>query len=85
MKFNMNNYVMVKMTDKGIEYYVNKYNEDQLPRLQISFEQFKSEADENGYHKFQMWKLIHYFGDQYNTLGDLINVNILIADSDIIN
>lgn len=57
-KINLNNYVYVKLTEKGFRVHEVKekeyYNRDDYR---------PPEVDENGYSKFQLWDFMNIFGD----------------------
>jgi hypothetical protein len=52
LKFNANYNIKVRLKDKGIEHYVKQYNEIMHFQHHISFKEYKSNADEFGYHNF---------------------------------
>lgn len=84
IKFNINNYVKVKLTEKGKK--VLKKQHDELEKLCKSIGKFhEPETDENGYTKFQLWDLMRTFGS-YIGLGmnDLcFETTIIILEKDI--
>lgn len=56
MKFNINNYVRVRLNDKGREHYLRHWascgvKDRELPAV-----------DADGFSRFQMWDLMHIFG-----------------------
>lgn len=68
---NTNDYVKVKLTSDGIKLLKSQYNEmlKQMPSLARKsmgpFEEPKT--DEEGYSEFQLWELMHHFGEyMYN-------------------
>ena len=63
--FNINQNVKVKLTDYGREMLENKYNSfiGDNPNINIEKKFFIPEPDENGYTTFQMWDLMHIFGN----------------------
>lgn len=62
MKFNINNYVKVKLTDKGRKVLEEEHNQlyARLGLGDVAYEAPKE--DENGYHKFQLWCLMESLG-----------------------
>lgn len=58
MKFNINDYVWVKLNDKGKELYLRSF--DDIP---LEFRRVRLlEVDSDGYSKFQMWSFMQIFG-----------------------
>jgi len=82
MKFNINDYVKVKLNDKGRkihrEWWDNIYQDCSHP-----FEYQAPKEDENGYSKWQLWGLIHIFGPHI-TLGTRVpfECDIIIDEKD---
>jgi hypothetical protein len=72
---NLNEYIKVKLTDKGKEIYRNHYHDiddEYVPTL---------DTDEEGYCKFQLWEFMHIFGEHFYMGGGLpceTNVKIQI-------
>lgn len=68
--FNLNHYVRVKLKDEGIKHL--KANHDEFlskeSGLRRTLEEYKAEADSEGYHKFQMHEFMRVFGSG-TTLG----------------
>jgi len=60
MKFNINEFVKVKLTDHGRQQYIEWYFSLYKGNPPYSF--IPMEEDENGYSKWQMWKLMQVFG-----------------------
>ncbi len=54
--FNLNNYVYVKLTDKGRDIYYHQY--DHIQGIKPSY----PKEDNNGYFKEQLWQLMKTFG-----------------------
>ena len=70
---NLNEYIKVKLTDKGKEIYRNYWHE-YAPTLDI---------DEEGYCKFQLWEFMRIFGEHFHMSGGLpceTNVKIQIRE-----
>ena len=65
-KFNVNNYVYVKLTDIGYDRlaaYHNRYgdyNPDFEYKTGITY---KGKADADGYYKIIFWEFMHVFGE----------------------
>ena len=58
---NLNDYIKVKLTDKGKEIYRNYYHE-------IGYEMVLTtlDIDEEGYCKFQLWYFMRIFGEHFH-------------------
>lgn len=79
LKFNVNDEIYVRLTDKGIKHIIDKNNSSfvNIPNsddLIITFDMFKSKAID-GYHKIQLHELIHLFSD---ICHEYMNMEILI-------
>lgn len=61
--FNINNYIKVKLTEKGYQHYRDYHNQYMPEELVKPLEHFKAKADAEGYCKFQAWCFIQMFGD----------------------
>lgn len=57
MRFNINNYVSVKLTDRGRDIHTN-YWRGILPRR----EPVPAVVEVDGWSRWQMWELMHIFG-----------------------
>ncbi|MFW6030796.1 MAG: hypothetical protein ACOCRO_11185 [Halanaerobiales bacterium] len=84
MKFNINDYVKVKLTDKGNQVLKNQHY--LLNRLTNGLfgEYEEKETDENGYTKFQMHELFTVFSG-YIRPGEMIlpfETNIIICEKE---
>ncbi len=77
--FNLNHNIKVKLKDAGIEHYVRKYNSVMPFHLHISFNEYKSKANNEGYHNFQLWNFLDDFGALGRLLEDLVHLDILIT------
>jgi len=65
MKLNMNDNVKVKLTDVGIQEMKKQHDEHNDYLITNGGEPygvFQINKDEEGYTKFQMWKLMNTFG-----------------------
>jgi hypothetical protein len=61
-KFNINNFVKVKLTQKGID--ILKRNHDDLnKRCNGVLDEFELKLDEDGYYKDQLWSIMQSFGE----------------------
>lgn len=70
MKFNINNYVKVKLNERGKE--ILKKEWDSRPNIfRSQFEFELPEEDEDGYSKWQLWNLMTTFGE-YMWLGCVV-------------
>lgn len=68
MKFNINNYVKVKLTDKGKDIYFHRHDEINAHYKKKVIKPSYPKADDDGYTKFQLWNLMEIYG-KYCTLG----------------
>ena len=60
---NLNEYIKVKLTDKGKEIYKNHYHDiddEYVPTLDV---------DEEGFCKFQLWEFMQIFGEHFRMGG----------------
>lgn len=60
---NLNEYIKVKLTDKGKEIYRNYWHDiddEDVPTL---------DTDEEGYCKFQLWHFMRIFGEHFSMGG----------------
>jgi hypothetical protein len=87
--FNLNSTVLVKLNHLG--YKILCCNEKTFakenPKYKIknkTLQEFKNDADENGYTKFQMWVFMREFG-KYAFCGsdNPYSLDILIQESDL--
>ena len=63
MKFNVNDYVKVKLNDRGLEILKKQYDDLAAEFPSLKKEEFQPpKTDENGYCKFQLWVLMETFG-----------------------
>ena len=81
VKLNLNYTVKVKLTDMGIEYYVRNHNETIPFQWHISFQEYKSRADANGYHSYQMHDFMDSFGKLGLSVSNMCDLNIIIPHS----
>jgi len=66
LKFNINNYVFVKLTDSGFIRLAELHNKyvGVIPNFKKKdAEYYKQQVDIEGYTKFQLWSFIADFGE----------------------
>ena len=83
-EFNINNYVKVKLNDKGIEILKDRH-EELNRRLAMfggkGFDKFKLRVDSEGYYKTQMWSLMEMFGESIGIGFECVfETNIICCD-----
>ena len=63
-KFNLNDYIKVKLTDYGKDIYFHKLDVliTEYPLLRDQLKPCFPETDENGFTEFQMWEFIQLYG-----------------------
>ena len=54
--FNINNYVKVKLTEKGKYIYYHRFDDISLSPIELEY-------DDEGYVEFQLWHLMQIFGE----------------------
>lgn len=59
-KFNMNDSVKIKLTNKGIDILKEQYNE--LKKYYPNIGEFQLNLDKEGYYKQQLWSVMQIFG-----------------------
>ena len=78
MKFNVNQNVLVKLTEEGETILKNYFGE---LRDRLGLPEYEIFYDENGYVQFQMWNLMQIFGDHlHNGCKVPFETTILIED-----
>lgn len=67
-KLNMNDIVLVKLTDHGKDIYYHRFDwlRERYPKLKMSYEY--PNVDANGFTKFQLWNFMSIYG-HYLSLG----------------
>jgi hypothetical protein len=82
-KFNINQYVRVKLTDAGIEELKRQHEE--LRELVPSIGEFKAkETDEDGMTRFQLWVLMSQLGHMCTQTGpEPFEMDIIFEDRDL--
>lgn len=79
IKFNLNDHVLVKITEHGVEYLKQRHNERNSFYHGAIGDFIPPVVDENGYTKYQLWRLMQDFGPAIFMGGNLpIDTNILI-------
>lgn len=64
--FNINDYVKVKLTEKGKYIYYHQFDDINECRLKIGgnpLNPIELEYDDDGYVEFQLWHLMEIFGE----------------------
>ncbi|WP_346938225.1 hypothetical protein [uncultured Clostridium sp.] len=86
-KFNLNNYVKVKLTEEGVKILKTEHdnlNKSIIKRGGKGFGDFKLDLDSDGYYKTQMWRLIQDFNKSMfmgnNNLP--FNMNVICCDGE---
>lgn len=80
--FSANQKIRVKLKDKGIELYVKTFNDIVPFKDNISFNEFKRQADELGYHKFTLLNFMYVYGNLKLCQSDYYNLDILFDTQD---
>ena len=88
LSINLNDFVKVKFTDLGYNVLMNDYNGfvSRFKKYTLkTLDDYKREADENGYTSIQFWVFIRRFGhltgmDNHDLYYDL---NILISSDNL--
>lgn len=84
-KFNMNNTVKVKLTDKGKDIYYHQHDDLNKQSGGIFIKPKYPEIGEDGYFKEQLWHLMQTFGDHVGMGFDQpFSTDILIDDKDLL-
>ena len=83
VEFNLNYTVKVKVTDAGIEHYVKNHNKIMPLKYHISFNEYKSKADKDGFHSYQMHDFMDNFGGLGLSIANMVDLNIIIPKSNL--
>lgn len=83
LKFNLNFDILVKITDKGIKHYVDNHNSILPFEYHTSFREFKSKANEDGYHSMQMHSFMDVYGNLGMRLPDYVELNVLFRKEEL--
>ena len=87
-KFNINNEVLIKLTDVGYNMYLDilKCYHNMAPTVfeWPTIEGIKSKENKNGYLKFQVWEVMKIFGEKlFLGSNSPFEMDILIDESDL--
>ena len=87
LKFNINRYVLVKLKESGYQVLADEHNSylDTIPNWkEKSIDDFKKDADGDGYTKFQMWDFMSKFGGDIGMgVEQRFETTILINERDV--
>ena len=71
-KTNLNNYIKVKLTEKGIDILKQRYGTD-----------YPISIDDEGYTEFQMWDFTRLFGEHISMVSEMVcQTNIMVQVND---
>ncbi len=80
VKFNINDEVLVKLTERGIDHWIQEYNIKGLPpQYFLTKEKILAKKLDNGYWAFKLWELIQLFGN-----GIVFGMNEIVFETNII-
>jgi hypothetical protein len=85
LPFNLNDYIKVKIKEKGYIHIQKKYTEliRYYPNIKpISIDYYVSRADKEGYTEMQMHDFIDKFGDLGLSLPECVDISILISQAE---
>ncbi len=82
-KHNANLNIRVRIKDEGIAKYVKEHNEIMPFHLHTSFNEFKKQADKDGYHIVQFHWLLDNFGNCGIRLAKYIDLDILFESKNL--
>jgi len=85
-KFNINEYVFIKLTEKGAQVLANDHNKWVGKMLgNRNMDYYLSNRDENGFYKMQFWCFINNFGElmQAGAGGYFEDNNIYFKEADL--
>lgn len=82
VSINANLEIWVKLKDLGIEHYVRNHNRIMPFQMQISFKDYKSRANEFGYHKFQIWTFLSEFGNLDMSSANYFHLDFVFNKTD---
>lgn len=80
-KINLNDQIKVKLTDKGVQHYVDHHN-GFVPHRPITADEFKARLDDQGYASFQIHSFIAVFAHLMEVtvyISDWMDPNLLIC------
>ncbi len=84
-KFNINEFVKVKLTNKGVDYFKDylrgelNMSEDQIVEL------YKENVDEDNYLSLQLWEFMNIFGCLNIDINQYLEMNIILNSKDLKN
>lgn len=84
-KFNMNEFVKVKLTVKGLEYYKNHFklncrlDDDEINKM------YQENIDEYNYLSLQLWEFMNIFGCLDIDIDKYLEMNIILNSKDLKN
>lgn len=82
--FNANNYVYVKLTEKGKDIYYHQYDDHNKEHKTLFIDPEYPKIDKNGYLEIQLWKFMEIFGKHQSNGCELsFEMEILFKDSDL--
>ena len=87
-KFNINNYVKVKLTDYGVSVLKKHHDARNLESLALGGEglgEFELKVDQDGYYVTQLWKLMSIFGNHMFYGGNIsFETNVILVDGEVL-
>lgn len=84
MKFNVNEYVRVKLTERGRQILLDEAAEFRREHPQVKSPHSLPKEDEEGWSKWQMWSLMQHFGPHIHLGFDPpfeTEIDILVKES----
>lgn len=69
VKININDYIKVKLTNRGKDIYYRQYDEINKKAGKILIEPEYPKADSDGYSHFQIWELMKLYGSHLSLLS----------------
>lgn len=89
-KFNLNDYVKVKLTPRGVDIYFHRYddtNEYILSHGGKPLERRMPRIDKDGFTEFQLWEFIQLYGNYIGPCNESVTTDIFLylKDDDLKN
>lgn len=82
MKYNLNQNVTIRPTEKGIHLMVERYNIEGMPKKwHTNYKKQKAELDDKGEITLQMHAFMEYFGCLGMRLSDYVDINVELSES----
>jgi len=79
---NVNQHIMVKLTPKGIEHWMEDVNSNLPTHLKLTPDIVKNKMDDKGFHTFQIWEFMEIFGAKSGMgMPTLFETEVLIETS----